>query len=310
METLAGAPGVTGKADGISSAARFYEPADVVVASNGALFIADHRNALIRMITPDRMVSRVAGFATGLATDGPALKAVLTQPVGLRLAANGDIFIADEGAQAVRKLTPGGVIRTVAGGLMRSGAVDGAGEAARFNYPHGAKLDLAGNIYIADYRNCTVRRVTPEGMVTTLGGWPGHPGATEGTGARARFSQVRGVVVDRWDNLYVADYDNHTIRKGWPVTAAFPPVITVQPQGQTIAAGTSLTLSVGAGGSGVFSYQWWLDGAAILGETNDLLSIASALPINGGSYSVTVSNKLGSATSGAAVVRVLRSSGS
>ena len=307
VATMAGAAGVTGSTDGSGNLARFNEPADVAAAENGNLFVADHWNDRIRMITPDLVVTQVAGLGVinSYPTDGTARKAALERPVGLGLDAHGTIYFADEYSHTIRKLTADGFVTTIAGSPNHAGSSDGAGSSARFNYPHGAKLDAEGNIYIADDMNCTIRRVTPEGLVTTIAGLPGPSSWGDGTGRNARFSQVRGVAVDRWGNLYVTDYDNHTIRKGWSATASEPPVITVQPQSQTVVGGTNLLLAVGAGGTGLFCYQWWFAGAPMPGQTNDTLSLISVQRTNTGIYSVVVSNEFGTATSQPALIRVL-----
>jgi ribosomal protein S11 len=92
------------------------------------------------------------------------------------------------------------------------GTADGAGAAARFSLPQGVAADGAGNVYVADSQNDTIRRITPGGLVTTIAGLAGHRGAADGAGAAARFASPRGLAVDGWGNLYVADTLSHTIR--------------------------------------------------------------------------------------------------
>src|SRR5262245_54424037 len=110
---------------------------------------------------------------------------------------------------------------TFAGPVGSPGSADGTGSAARFNYPSGVATDAAGNVYVADYRNCTIRKITPEGVVTTLAGLAGTSGSADGTGSGARFGSISGsgiggssgVATDAADNDYMADTTNNAIRK-------------------------------------------------------------------------------------------------
>src|SRR5256885_1884074 len=96
------------------------------------------------------------------------------------------------------------------------GTNDGTGSAARFNGPYGVAVDRAGNVYVADAMKSTIREITPAGVVTTLAGTAGQYGSADGTGSAARFFQPSGVAVDSGGNVYVADSENHTIRKITP----------------------------------------------------------------------------------------------
>ena len=123
----------------------------------------------------------------------------------------------------IRKITPAGVVTTLAGSSEHGGSADGTGPQARFNSAHGLALDTAGNIYVADYYNNTIRKVTPGGVVTTLAGSPQFApngssigGSADGQGADARFNFPNDVAVDHDGNVYVADSGNHTIRKVTP----------------------------------------------------------------------------------------------
>jgi sugar lactone lactonase YvrE len=126
----------------------------------------------------------------------------------------GNIYVTDTNSQTIRKVVlQSGVVSTLAGTAGMSGSVDGTGAAARFNQPEGVAADGAGNLYVADSNNDTIRKIVMEsGVVTTLAGAAGMPGSADGTGAAARFQYPFGVALDGTGNLYGADCDNNTIR--------------------------------------------------------------------------------------------------
>jgi sugar lactone lactonase YvrE len=163
-------------------------------------------------------VSTVAGAAavTGGA-DGIGAAAQFGSPSNLASDSAGNLYVTDTTNHAIRKITPAGVVSTLAGQAGASpGAVDGLGPAARFNFPHGLALDTAGNVYVADGNNNTLRKITPAGLVSTLAGSPGSSGSADGTGATARFHAPRGVAVDTAGNIFVVDGLNNTVRKVTP----------------------------------------------------------------------------------------------
>ncbi|HLM58987.1 MAG TPA: SMP-30/gluconolactonase/LRE family protein [Pyrinomonadaceae bacterium] len=156
-------------------------------------------------------VSVVAGDGSPGALDGPARQARFGEPFGVAAAPDGTVYLADAGdSNRVRKLTPQGELLTLAGG--GEGFADGAGAAASFNTPSGLALDPDGNLYVADTGNNRIRKVTKEGVVTTLAG-EGPPGFLDGPAAQARFDSPVGVAVDAEGNVYVADTYNDRIRR-------------------------------------------------------------------------------------------------
>ena len=165
-------------------------------------------------------------------------------------------------------------------------------------------MDSAGNVYVADSGNHTIRKVTSAGVVTTLAGLAGSVGSADGTGSAARFSYPSGVAVDSAGNIYVADTYNHAIRKG-TLTLSGPPAITAQPQGQTVNAGASVTFTVTAAGTAPLSYQWQKDGLNISSATNASYTITNVNSAHAGTYTVVVSNSAGSMTSTAALLTVI-----
>jgi streptogramin lyase len=116
----------------------------------------------------------------------------------------------------IRKVTPNGMVTTLAGQAGMSGNVDGIGSGARFNNPFAVAVDNADNIYVSDSANNTIRRITPGGVVVTLAGLPGYTGSTDGNGSESRFWNPQGLAVDGAGNIYVADTGNSIIRKITP----------------------------------------------------------------------------------------------
>jgi hypothetical protein len=147
----------------------------------------------------------------------------------------GNVYVADSSSiytshnLTIRKVTASGVVTTLAGLAGTPGGADGTGSDARFGDPTGVAVDTAGNVYVADTANFTIRKVTPAGVVTTLAGLVGMGGSTDGTGSAVRFGGLPGypptgpfgVAVDGADNVYVADTVNGTIRKGNPALIVF-----------------------------------------------------------------------------------------
>jgi len=215
VTTLAGLAGSSGSIDGTGSAARFNRPCGVAVGSAGNVFVADSDNNVIRKITPAAVVTTLAGLAGNSgSTDGTGSAAVFNHPQGVAVDSAGTVYVADTGNHTIRKITPAGVVTTLAGLAGSSGSADGTGGAARFSGPSGVAVDSTGNVYVADSGNCTIRKVTPAGVVTTLAGLAGGLGSADGTGSAARFYQPIGVAVDGAGNVYVADTSNNTIRMG------------------------------------------------------------------------------------------------
>ncbi len=213
VTTLAGTAGQFGSADGTGSAARFDDPTGVAVDGTGNIYVADTVNDTIRKITPAGVVTTLAGTAGQAGNaDGIGSAARFDDPTGVAVDSAGNVYVADEVNDTIRKITPAGVVTTLAGSPGQIGSADGTGSAARFDDPTGVAVDSAGNVYVADRGNDTIREITPAGVVTTLAGSPGQAGSSDGTGSAARFFDPYGVAVDGAGNVYVADTQNETIR--------------------------------------------------------------------------------------------------
>ena len=216
VSTVAGvAPAQSiGATDATGSNARFSGPHGMAADAAGNLYVADTLNSTIRKIAPNGVVTTLAGTAgSNGSADGQDRAARFHYPYGLATDAAGNVFIADTYNHVVRKITPGGLVTTLAGGAGINGPTDGTGPAARFNYPKGIAVDSAGNAYVADTNSGTIRKITATGGVTTFAGLVGGFGTTDGPGPTARFSMAEGVAVDNTGNVYVADTGNFTIRK-------------------------------------------------------------------------------------------------
>ena len=173
VTTLAGSAGNPGSADGTGVAARFLWPGGVAVDRAGNVFVADGYNT-IRKVTLAGVVTTLAGLASDScgSADGTGSAARFCSPCGVAVDSAGNVFVADSGNNTIRKVTPAGVVTTLAGsaGDYGYGSADGTGSAARFYYPCGVVVDDAGNLFVADTQNNAIRKVTPEGVVTTLAG--------------------------------------------------------------------------------------------------------------------------------------------
>jgi sugar lactone lactonase YvrE len=219
VTTLAGSPRVVGFADGTGSAAQFDTPIGITVDSSGNVYVSDTANNTIRKITPAGVVTTLAGVGSAPSigsADGTGVAARFEAPLRTALDSAGNIYVADTYNDTIRKITPAGVVTTLAGSAGNYGNADGTGTAAQFDHPDGLAIDTSGNVFVADTYNCTIRKITSTGVVSTLAGSPGAQGSVDATGTNARFALPEDVAVDSSGNVYVADTINYTIRKVTP----------------------------------------------------------------------------------------------
>jgi len=207
VSTLAG-NGNSGFVDGPADVAQFNNPEGVAVDASGNLFVADFANYRVRKISGGG-VTTVAGNGIAGFKDGDALTAQFFDPEGIAIDESGNLFVAEYGNSRIRKIAAG-VVTTHAGNGIE-GFKDGAATNAEFDSPFGVAADASGNIYVGDFRNNRIRKITGSTVVTFAG--DGMDGFKDGPGVTAQFTRPQGVAVDALGNVYVADRGNHRIRK-------------------------------------------------------------------------------------------------
>lgn len=343
VSSVAGLLGPPGFADGPAATARFAGPQGLAVDTAGNIYVADSDNHVIRKISPAGIVSTFAGAAGQPgAVDGPPTQARFRAPQGMALDAGGNLFVADLGNSAIRRVTPAGLVSTFAGALNAAGFLDGTGAAARLTYPGALTIDPAGTLWVADVTNTAVRKISRDGSVTTFAilPWLRLPrglavdgrgdvyvansfggivrltadGALGGTVSRpyaeiaADFSRLSyfspvGLALDRQGALFVADSGNMCVLKATLVPGSGDPGIAIE--------APPAAQRIAVGGSAVLSvaatgpglyYQWRKDGVPIAGASKSQLVLTGTTVSDTGGYSVLVGNFAGAVVSPAAAL--------
>lgn len=213
VTTFAGS-GVKGSANGTGTNASFNSPTGLCIDATGNIYVADRNNNLIRMITPGGVVTTFAGGGPGFRTNGLRNAASFAGPTGLTSDANGNIYVADFDNSMIRKIDPSGLVSTLAG-AGGIGLGNGTGIEVSFSGPFGIGADKSGNLYMTDFYNNVIRKVTATGVASTFAG--GALGtALDGIGTRSSFNYPLGLAVDDQGNIYVADTSDDLIRKITP----------------------------------------------------------------------------------------------
>lgn len=229
--TVVAGNGSMGSNNGIGSAASFYYPFSVTVDGAGNLYVSDNGNNLIRKIDLAGAVTTLAGSGMAAFADGTGTAASFYGPCGGTLDAMGNLYIADGVNNRVRKVTPLGVVTTVAGNGTRA-TINGNGTSASLNTPTGATIDIAGIVYVAELDGNCIRKVDPSGNVTILAG-SNVAGSANGIGTAASFRRPNDVQADQSGFIYVTDYGNNVIRKilttGYAIDKTLPPGLTFDP---------------------------------------------------------------------------------
>ncbi|MGW8431232.1 NHL repeat-containing protein [Curtobacterium citreum] len=211
VSTYAGVPGTAGYRDGPAAQAQFAGAYGLTTDREGNLYVADGDNRVVRKITTDGTVSTIAGAPGSYGNvDGPQGAGTLAAPRELAFDPNGNLIIVDK-SNKIRRLAPDGTLSTVAGD-GQANETDGRGSAASFNTPTGLAVAADGTMYVSDTYGCTIRRITPDGTVTTISGTPNISGNNDGPAASARFRSLRGLALDPAGNLWTTDSNNNSIR--------------------------------------------------------------------------------------------------
>lgn len=209
---FAGSLALAGTEDGTRTTARFGQPYGVVTDAAGNVYVADRASQTIRKITPAGAVTTLAGLAnTEGSADGTGSAARFSFPTGLGVDAAGNVYVADNGNNLLRKITPAGLVTTVVGVAREPGGPRTGGR--RLFNPSAVAIDAAGNYFIANTGDHTIVMYPPVGPGVVLAGFPGIRGSQDGTDSTARFNGPSDLVLDGLGNLYVADQLNGTIRK-------------------------------------------------------------------------------------------------
>ena len=205
-----------GYRDGPADQAQFDAPVGVAVDREGNIFVADTYNDRIRKISADGLVSTVAGAGLPGLADGKSDVSLFDTPCGVAVDSQGNIFVADTGNDAIRKITPQGDVSTIAGASQDSGAFQSNN--TEFDRPVGIAITHDGFLFVVSQGDGKIHRITPEGEVAE---YAGHSsGFRNASGRAARFNGPSGITVDGDGNLYVADTENFLVRKIAPVQAS------------------------------------------------------------------------------------------
>ena len=237
VTTLAGSS--SGFSDGTGTGAQFNSPSGIAVDGSGNLFVCDRSNHRIRKVTPAGVVTTFAGSGSALNTNGTGTGATFNNPTGIAIDANDNLYVTDYSNHSVRKITSAGVVTTLAGPVNTSGTwgtSNGTGTSARFNYPYHIVIDSHGHIIVTEMNGQRLRKITTAGVVTSYVGST-TSGSVNGVGTSARFNSPRGLGIDADDNIFIADFNNHLIRKVYPYS--YGKKITID--NTKVSGSTSLT---------------------------------------------------------------------
>ncbi len=278
-------------------------PVALAVDAAGNLYYAESTFRRIRKITAAGVETNFAGqlSTTPASVDGPAETARFREPMGLAVDRAGQVYVADF-PSTVRQITPAGLVSTLAGSPHAIGSADGRGAAARFNGVNAVAVDATGHLFVTDSANATLRRIAPDGTVTTLAGQPGQPGAADGIGGAARFRSPHGVALDPAGSVFVTESGSAAVRRGDPYAGPLPPLVHTPPRaGETSAvhagANTTIVFTAAATGTAPLAYQWLKDGRPLPGAVAPALTLSAVGEADEGSYTLAVSNAVGAVTS-------------
>lgn len=279
VSTVAGI-GIFGTTNGANNVAKFGFSSGITATRDGSIiYVADYNTHVIRKIFNGQVTTFAGTIYVAGATDGLGLAATFNHPYGIELDNSGNILVADEWNNILRKITPLGMVSTFAGqGIV--GSINGTALTSQFNYPWDITVDSLNNIYILDGYNFTIRKIATTGSVSTYVGTPSVIGSADGTGPAAMFNNAAGICYNRADKcLYIADCNNHLIRK---VSSQSNITITLSSTAaSSICFGDSILLN--ALPSGLTNYTI-KEGSVVVGSsTNGVIVLA---PLSAGSHNL------------------------
>ena len=263
--------------------AAFNNPFGVAVDSSGNLVVGDNGNSAVRKISPAATVATLAGTGSFGFVNGTGAAATFSGATGVALDSAGNVYLADPGNHAIRKISPAGVVSTLAGTGTRGFSSSFGDATGSFNFPFGVAVDSSGNVYVADSDNHAIRKISPTGVVSTLAG-NGTAGFVNGSGAAARFNTPYGVAVGANGDVYVADANNHAIRRISPAGVV-----------STLAGTGAAGLVNGSGATARFAFP---RGVAMDGSGNVYVADSASHAIRKISPAGVVSTLAGSGTAG------------
>jgi len=244
LSFFAGSVAGSGNIDGQGKMARFTYPSVIAMSPSGDLFVTGNKEShninptrVIRKISASGEVTTFAGtLGVAGSADGQSTQAQFNQPAGIAIDNRGNLFVTDQANHNIRKITPDGMVSTLAGKAGSKGSDDGVNENARFNGPSAIAIDSQNNLYVVDSFNHTIRKITPNGNVSTFAGELGIYGLKDGQGHKANFEFPSGMVVDKDNNLYVSE--SKSIRKITPdgQVTTLKHFTTINEKGEKVAA--------------------------------------------------------------------------
>ncbi len=281
VTTFAGS-GATGSTNATGTAASFNIPSGLAIDGSGNIYVADAGNNKIRKITTAGVVTTFAGSGSQGSTDATGIAASFNIPRGVAFDAVGNMYVAEQGNNKIRKITAAGLVTTFAGNGSQ-GSTDATGIAASFYLPFGVVVDALGNIFIADIGNNKIRKITAAGVVTTFAG-SGTQGSTDATGIAASFSNPYAVALDATGNVYVVDVDNNKIRKisvlGYKVSPNLPTGLSINAITGSIS-GTPTTITPAT--------NYTVTASNLSGNGTTVINIATLASTNANLSNLTIS---------------------
>ncbi|NVJ64591.1 MAG: hypothetical protein HWD84_10235, partial [Flavobacteriaceae bacterium] len=204
--------GGLGAQDGAGEQATFRLPSSMAIDSDDNIYIVDSGNYLIRKVTPSGEVSTIAGTGNSQYLDGVGESASFVLPTGIAIDTNGNLYVADRSDNRIRKIASDGSVSTFAGTGV-AGLVNGLASEAQFNGPTDIAIDSEGNLYVTEYSNYTIRKITQSGEVSTLAGST-NSAIEDGNGINASFQRPHSISIDNAGNLFLSD--GHAVRRITP----------------------------------------------------------------------------------------------